>query len=260
MKAPASVEESDAVAVAGPYKIGFVPSKDRLVRNDTFVTPRELAESGAISAAFEEKIMLAHLDRAYAKFQNQAQVKAGETYVIYKTVRPIHHPVTKELFGYQSQVLGAAKVVAVEDKAATLEISQSLAPIERGALLGPWTQKVFRPVPVRPNRANLAGRIIASQVDVVTQMGEHHVVFVDRGQADGLEEGNVLTVVRSGDLYARDPYAAPWDPSLPKEPVGSLLVIDVKEKASAALVTRSLTELVIGDRFEMRADVGAGGN
>jgi hypothetical protein len=91
-------------------------------------------------------------------------------------------------------------------------------------------------------------------------MGEHHVVFVDRGQADGLEEGNVLTVVRSGDLYARDPYAAPWDPSLPKEPVGSLLVIDVKEKASAALVTRSLTELVIGDRFEMRADVGAGGN
>jgi hypothetical protein len=52
MKAPPSVEEKDAVAVAGPYKIGYVPSRTRYARHDTFVTPRELAESGAISASF----------------------------------------------------------------------------------------------------------------------------------------------------------------------------------------------------------------
>jgi hypothetical protein len=45
--------------------------------------------------------------------------------------------------------------------------------------------------------------------------------------------------------------------------VGELLVIDVKERASAALVTRSRTELLVGDRLEMRAvgqaTAGAGG-
>lgn len=261
MAEPPSEEESDAVAVSGPYKIAYVPPKSKYARHDTFVTPRELAESGAITAAFEEKIMLSTQDRAYAKFQGRADVKQGETYVVYKTERPIYHPDTKELWGYQSMVLGSAKVVAVEEKAATLIIQGSYDAIERGALLGPWTEKSYRPVARRPNRAAIDGRIIATQLDVITMAGEHHVVFVDRGAKDGVEEGNLFTVVRSGDLYGKDPYQAPWDPSLPKEDVGQLLVIDVKERASAALVTRSMKELVIGDRVEMRSeDGGSAGN
>lgn len=261
LKEPPSVDEQEAVAVAGPHKIGYVPPKAKWARHDTFVTPRELAESGAISAAFEEKLMLSSQDRAYARFQNAAEVKPGETYVVFKTERPIYHPITRELFGYQSSVLGSARVVAVDDKAATLVIKQTYDPIERGAMLGPWTEKFYRAVPRKPNRQALAGRIIASQADAITQVGEHHVVFVDRGHADGVEEGNVFTVVRSGDLYDRDPYTAPWDDRLPKEDVGNLLVIDVKERASAALVTRSLRELVIGDRVEMRSEgAGAGGS
>jgi hypothetical protein len=254
MKMPAPVEQSDAVAVAGPYKIGYVSPRSRFARRDTFITPRELAESGAISGAFEEKLMLSTLDRAYAKFERPAGVKVGETYVVYKTERPIYHPVTNELFGYQSAVLGAAKVVAVDDRAATLVIGQTLEPIERGAMLGPWTQKLFRPVERKPNRASLDGRIIGAQVDVVTMMGEHHVVFLDKGEKDGVEEGNVLAVVRSGDLYGRNPRRPAWDPKLPPENVGALLVVDVKERASAALVTRSMSELMVGDRVEMRPD------
>lgn len=257
----ASAEEQDAVGVSGPYRIGYVPPRSRFARRDTFVTPRELSESGAIRAAFEEKLMLSSQDRAYARFQRSAAVKPGETYVVYKTDRPIHHPVTGELFGYQSTVLGSAKVVAVNDKAATVVIAQSWDPIERGAMLGPWMERPYRPVPRKANRVALKGRIIATQADIITMVGEHHVVFVDKGQKDGVEEGNLLTVVRSGDLYHRDPYKAPWDSRLPKEDVGHLLVIDVKERASAALVTRSLMELIVGDRVEMRSDeAGSGGN
>ncbi len=257
LKEPAPVEEADAVAVVGPYKIAYVPPKTKWAQHDAFVTPRELAESGTITAAFEEKIMLSSQDRAYAKFQNRAEVKPGETYVVYKTERPIYHPVTKELWGYQSVVLGSAKVVAVEENAATLVIQQSFDSIERGALLGPWTEKFYRPVARKPNRQALDGRIIAARNDVLTSLGEHHVVFVDKGSKDGVEEGNVFTVVRSGDPYDQDPYKPQWDASLPKEDLGNLLVIDVKERASAALVTRSLKELIVGDRVEMRAEEGA---
>jgi hypothetical protein len=260
LTAPAGVEEAEAVAVAGPHKIGYVPPRATFVRRDTFVTPRELAESGSIRAAFEEKLMLSSLDRAYADFGDPAAVKVGESYVVYRTERPIYHPETNELFGYQSEILGTAKVVAVDDHAATLVIGQTLQPIERGALLGPWTQKLFRPVDRRPNQRSVKGRIIAAQVDVVTQMGEHHVVFLDKGEQDGVEEGNVFTVLRSGDQYGRDPHLPTFDGDLPIEAVGSLLVVDVKAKASAALVTRSLKELVVGDRVEMRADAGSGGN
>ncbi|BDG05926.1 LysM peptidoglycan-binding domain-containing protein [Anaeromyxobacter oryzae] len=261
INAPIKPVEPDGVAVAGPFKIGYVPPKQLMARHDTFVTPRELDESGAIKAAFDEKLMLTTLDRAYATFKQAAPVQKGETYVIYKTERTIQHPVTKELFGYQSVILGAAKVVAVDDKAVTLVITAANDPIERGAMLGPWTERFFRPVARKPNGRDLEGLIIASPVDVLTQFAEHQVVFIDRGTADGVEEGNVFNVVRSGDLSGRHPNTVPNDPSLPKETVGDLLVIDAREHASAALVTRSLSELLIGDHVEMRSAVaGAGGD
>jgi hypothetical protein len=263
MKAPVSVEDQEEVAVAGPYKIGFVPNKTLMARKDTFVTPREVEESGSLVAAFEEKLLLSKMDRAYAHFKNQAAAVPGETYVIYRTDRPVHHPITRELLGYQARILGLAKVVAVDAKAATLIIEHSVDTIERGDLLGPWTEKLLRPVTQRPNGRDLAGYIVGTRQDVLTMIGEQHVVFVDKGRADGVEEGNVFRVVRSGDLYGLEGDGIANDPNLPKEVIGDLLVIDVKETVSTVLVVRSLRELAVGDTVEMRAAPvtrGSGGN
>jgi hypothetical protein len=263
MKAPATAEEQDEVNVAGPYKIGYVAPRTIMARRDTFVTPREVEESGTLTAAFEEKRLLSTMDRAYAKFRSSADMIPGETYVVYRTARAIKHPVTGELIGYQSKLLGTAKAIKVDDKAVTVEIGLTNEPIERGDLLGPWTEKFLRPVQQRPNGRDLSGFIVGSQVDILTMVGESHVVFVDKGRADGVEEGNVFRVVRAGDPSRSTLNDPASDPSLPTEIVGDLLVIDVKENTSTALVTRSLRELTIGDRVEMRAaagGAGAGGN
>jgi hypothetical protein len=150
------------------------------------VTQRELDQSGSITAAFEDKLLLTVHDRAYARFANAAaQVKVGESYVLYRTERPVRHPVTGDLFGYKSSIIGAARVVAIEPKAVTVEITQAFEPIERGALVGPWVDRLVKHVQRRPNQRQLAGFIIASQQDLVSEIGEHHVVFVDKGRADG---------------------------------------------------------------------------
>lgn len=264
MKAPAPLDEQEEVNVAGPYKIGYVAPKTIMSRRDTFVTPREVAESGSLVAAFEEKRWLSTADKAYARFKSSADLVPGETYVVYRTTREIKHPVTGELLGYQTKLLGTAKATKVDDKAVTVEIGVTNDIIERGDLLGPWTEKFLRPVQQRPNGRDLAGHIVGSQVDILTMVGESHVVFVDKGRADGVEEGNVFRVVRAGDPYRAAFGTIPHDPSLPKEIIGDLLVIDVKETTSTALVTRSLRELAIGDKVEMHISPavagGAGGN
>jgi hypothetical protein len=131
-------------------------------------------------------------------------------------------------------------------------IASSYEPIERGDLLGPWVAKPFRSVPSKPNAKNLSGFIVTSPIEGILQMAEHQVVFVDQGKAEGVEEGNRFTVVRSGDPRGKPPNEPLRDDALPNEDVGALVVIDVKEHASAALVLRSLMELNAGDRVEMR--------
>jgi len=68
-----------------------------------------------------------------------------------------------------------------------------------------------------------------------------------------VEEGNTFNVVRSGDPLGGDTRAVIDTGRLPDETIGSLLVVDVKDSVSTALVTRSLNELMLGDRVEMRA-------
>jgi len=253
MKKPQDYGEGDDVAVVGPYRIGYVAPKGTYARHDTFVTQRELEESGVIKSAFSDKLMLSLHDRAYVTFKQPNQVKRGEVYTIYRTDRPVKHPVTGELFGYQSTIVGAGRVVAADDKAVTLEISGAFDPIERGDYVGPWNDKIVRQVRRRPNTRDMNGYIIAAKEDVLSEFGEHHVVFIDKGKADGVEEGNVFSVKRSGDPLGRTPNEIQNDPTLPDEDVGSLLVVDAQQTSSTALVVRSLRELYVGDRVEMHA-------
>ncbi len=261
MKAPAPVEEQDEVAVVGPYKVGYVAPKTIMIRRDSFVTPTQVEESGSIIAAFEEKLMLSTSDRAYATFKGEPPSKLGETYLVYETVRPIQHPISGDLVGYQTRVLGTAVVVARDPKAVTIVITGSLAPIERGALLGPWTEKPFRPVKARAATKDLDGFIVGTRQEVLTQIAEQGVVFIDKGLVDGVEEGNVFKVMRSGDPYGlpltKEQLSPPNDPSLPPEVLGELMVIDVKETTSTALVMKSRRELLIGDVVELRVPGGA---
>ncbi len=73
-----------------------------------------------------------------------------------------------------------------------------------------------------------------------------------------MEEGNTFKVLRSGDRSREPPDRPIYDARLPLEVVGALVVFDVKERNSSAFVARSLFELYVGDRVEMRPAGAAG--
>jgi len=245
----------------GPYKVGYVAPRGTLGRRDTFVTERELDEAGEIQAAFEDKLLLTLHDRLYARFRDPALPRVGQSYTIFRTVRPVKHPRTGELIGYQTALVGTARAVASDAKATTVVVTQASDPIERGDRLSPSAEKLLKMVARRPNQRRIEGLIAATEHEANWLSGEQHLVFLDKGRADGVEEGNVFTVVRAGDPYGHEisveNMSIPEDRRLPSEDIGELLVLDSKERFATALVVRSLRELFAGDRVEMRV-AGAG--
>ncbi len=93
----------------------------------------------------------------------------------------------------------------------------------------------------------------------IRQRGTDYVV-IDEGSSNGTFVGPVRLspqaprVVRSGDLLNADHDAPLHDAALPDESVGSLLVVDVQETSSTALVVKSQRELFVGDAVELRTD------
>ena len=261
LEMPRQIAEDDTVAVVGPYRIAQAPTKPAPIRRDTFMTRMQLEEAGRIVGAFEEKLILTHLDKIYARFRDPGSVKVGQTFAIYRSEGPVHHPKTGESVGYKTLILGQARVTRLGEKAVTLIVTAAYDPIDRGDYLGPWSEKLIKAIQLRPNQASVEGYIVAVTPSVLTNLGEANVVYLDKGQADGVQEGNTFQVLRSGDRSKEPPDRPIYDANLPTEVVGTLVVFDVKERNSTAFISRSIVEVYVGDRVEMRParPAGSGG-
>jgi LysM repeat protein len=259
-----------SVSVAG--RLSFVPPPALSVRASGLVTPDELKRAGLIDASFEEKQMLATYDQAYIRFTTDVPANVGEKLLIFRPDEgvTINDPVTHRKLAERTKTVGEVTVLAVNGKSATVQVGRVWDEIERGDRVRPWTDQSKRIAP-RPNRTALEGVIISGVNPTLTTFGEANEVFINKGSKDGVEEGNTFSVVRKGDGLGTTGAgfvsytggaagASAKKVNLPDEVVGLLIVVDVKDRISTAVVVKSIRELEAGERVAMRSATTAGGN
>jgi hypothetical protein len=261
---PTSADNSAAYAGGNPTaKDGTPMMADRLaamasnavvLREIGFIEANDLAQAATISGSREEKMILASSDQAYLRFPKERPLKAGERYSVFETDldNPVKDPDTGKTYGYLVRVRGDIVV----DQIAGADIARGtitdvVDTVERGARVSAAIRQ-FRRVEPRPSEVNLEGRIIASFSPAQFLAAERFVVL-NRGRRDGVQVGNRTFVIRRGDGYRA--VLEDWekmDPTMPKEVVGEVWVIDVRENASVAWIARSTKELRVGEVLEMR--------
>ena len=116
-----------------------------------------------------------------------------------------------------------------------------------------WMPELNKKVSPRPNAVELRGYIVDSRMGL-SFLGERHVVFIDQGSSQGVEEGNVFDVVRRWDGLmglGEDFDPEQWNEDFPVEIFGRILVVDARPTSSTGFVIASLRELRPGDRIIM---------
>ena len=248
--APAPAPKSASATPAARILGGARRPTGVVLRQTGFVEPGELAQAGKIVGSKEEKLMLGTLDEAYVKMTADRTFQVGERYTVYKPTRPVKHPITGKLLGHMVEIYGDAEVRAVTDgKIARVAIVDSINPIERGYLVGPLKRqfKVVQPV---ADKADLSGMVVAT-LRPHELVGEEDLVFIDRGKDDGVELGNRFLVVRRGDGYEPLLSKGPMDDKrFPRETIGEIVVVDLRDHLSTGIVTNSVVESRVGDRVE----------
>lgn len=243
---PPQDQDTDVEATA---RIGYVAPGTQVVQTAGFITPHELQQSGEVVGSSEEKTLLAFNDPVYMKFA-RAKPRPGDNLVVFRTTQEVHHPVTGDLVGYLTVLRGTVKVTVSGRLLITGRIDKSFTTIERGDLVGPWGEKFLRNVSIKENERSLGGFILATLTPELLNIGEGHLVFVDKGRKDGVQEGNTFDVIEKRDGLEED-YTARWVQGFPVETIGKLLIVDTKETASEALVINSVRELIVGDHVQM---------
>ena len=249
-------------AIAGDDEVQMVRlpvevKTKEIVLRDGFVTPKEVEAAGTLVGSYAESELLSPPDVVYLEFKDKSAVQVGASYLVFRTADKIYHPRSGKFLGYQTQVLGTLKVNRTSDPKVRATLEKSFDEIGRGALIGPARERLFETVSPVPNATALQNLMVVAILNTnVTMTGEHSRVLVDAGSAQGVQLGNVFTVIRQGDPILSDVGVDPsanQDTSLPVEDVARCMAVDVRETVTTCLLIRSLREVVPGDRAEMRA-------
>ena len=223
------------------------------LRQTGFIEPNELETSGKIIASKEEKLMLATDDEAYVEYKKGSTPKVGERLSIYRPDRVMRHPTSGKKLGYVVQIYSDAEVISVTSgKIARIKLRDSMDPSERGYRVGPLRRQ-FKIVESKRDGSPIEGVIIDTLQLAAGLVGTDMLIFLDRGRKNGLDVGNRLLITRRGDGYVPILSKGPIDnKTFPRETIGEILIVDVRDALSTGIVTKSVKEARVGDRVETR--------
>jgi hypothetical protein len=194
------------------------------------------------------KIGLTERDIVYLSKGSNSGVKAGELYSIHHASYTVRHPANGRKIGTKVETLGWLQVILVQENSATAVVETACLDLHAGDYLRPF-EKVNVPLVVtRPPATRLtppSGKLNQYVVDIAldaTIAGEGHLLTIDAGSESGVAPGNVFSVFRID--YPSVP--------TPRNVVGELTVVAVREKTATAKVTYSADAIMVGDVIELR--------
>ncbi|HSW20683.1 MAG TPA: LysM domain-containing protein [Ramlibacter sp.] len=222
-----------------------------------------------IVATTDERVLLTRGDRAYARASTGAPLKEGATvasdrYRVFRNATPLRDPVTRAVLGYEAQFLGRAELVRGEGVQmvrasngesssmpvpATLDIVSAREEMRVGDRLLPEPPRQLTSyVPRAPSAPMQGGAIVSMYGDAVGVAAQNQVVVVNKGTADGIENGHVLAILKSGaQLLDRSQPGERQQIKLPDERNGLMMVFRTFDKLSYALILESNEGVKIGD-------------
>ena len=219
------------VVEGGTYNI-------RHLRASGMISASELSRAGSILDGQSKQVMLSVGDVIYVSLKEPAA--PGDLYSVFKPKQKISHPITKAILGNKIEKLGRLEIITYSENVATAKIIEAFNAISRGDPVRPWV-KLPEEITIRESAIDLDGYIVTAKEET-TIYGQGNVVYIDLGTSSGLETGN--TFIAYKPEYIKDTY------TIPAVTIGRLLVFEVKENTSSAIIVDSIEEMRSGTKIK----------
>ncbi|WP_339080715.1 LysM peptidoglycan-binding domain-containing protein [Pseudomonas sp. TMP9] len=214
-----------------------------LLSNRIVDTPEQFQGAPYVVAGDAERVVSGAGDRVYARGVFD---EAAPAYGIFRQGKTYTDPETKEFLGINADDIGSGQIVAEEGDVGTLVLTRSTQEVRLGDRLFATEERAINSsfMPSEPT-----GEINGVILDVprgVTQIGQFDVVTINRGVRDGLREGNVLAIYKTGETV-RDRVTGE-SVKIPDERSGLLMVFRAYDKLSYGLVLGASRSLELMDK------------
>ncbi len=213
-------------------KVGFL--------GDDPITPH-----GEIFKVYGNHELISQGDMIYIKPQGLTDLVVGKHYNIYRLIGPVMDQPTGKKVGYQHYLTGVVEILQTEEKFSVGRVTRSFRSIRTGQKLMPYQERSPMIQWVKSLK-NMEGRIIISE-EGEEIMGEHSVVFIDKGKKDGIAKGQSYNIFSQEEAVIDE--FTHEKVTLPPVIYGQLLVIHTEPNTATVLITQSKKAVRAGDYF-----------
>ncbi|MFV0454714.1 MAG: LysM peptidoglycan-binding domain-containing protein [Pseudomonas sp.] len=214
-----------------------------LLSNRIIDSAEQFEAAPYIVAGNAERVISGSGDRIYGRgaFEDGMAV-----YGIFRQGKTYFDPDTEEFLGINADDVGTAEILDMEGDIATMMLTRVTQEARIGDRLFPNEERAVNStfMPSEPE-----GEIKGVILDVprgVTQIGQFDVVTLNKGARDGIKDGNVLAVYKTGETV-RDRVTGE-NVKIPDERAGLLMVFRTYEKLSYGLVLQATRSLAVQDK------------
>lgn len=217
---------------------------NNFLSRNRLVTQEEIDGAPYVVAGYEKRLLSGSGDNFYAR----GQFDETPAYGLYRIGEPYVDPETDELLGIRAQDVGSAKLKTVEGDIGTLLATRTVEEVRVGERLFPHEERRLESTfyPSAPE-SDVEGVIMAVEGGI-SQVGHLDVVAINRGDREGLTEGNVLAIFKRGETITDK--VAKEKITLPHERAGLLMIFRTFEKMSYGLVLNAERPLAVNDIVE----------
>lgn len=223
-----------------------------LLNNRIMDVKDDFKEAPYVLTGAAERVLSGNNDRVYVR----GELDEAEGYDIFRQGREYKDPKTGELLGYNADYVGSGRVIErterdkeldpATERIATLNLTRSFQEVVAGDRVFESEERSIRSRFMPSAPAHEVDGVILDVPRGISQIGRFDVVTLNLGEQDGMKEGNVLAVYKTGETV-RDQVTRQMV-KVPDERAGELMVFRVYERISYALVLRSERNLEVLDK------------
>ena len=228
-----------------------------------------IEQAPRLVATTDQRVLMAAGDRVYARGNPDAPLstKPGQprSFRVFREAIPLKDPVTGEVLGYEARYLGNAELARSETTEeisdgkgnlkqepvpATVDITSTKEEIRAGDRMLPEPPRTFKNYIPHEPQTSVNARVVSIYGSTpVAVAGQNQVVAINRGTAQGMEPGPVLTLLTQGDRVRDTTAEGKPTIKLPSEHNGLAMVFLTFERVSYALLLDVRTGVRVGDRL-----------
>ena len=194
-----------------------------------------------------DHMILGSHDVLYLRLKSPGDVAPGDLFTIYRRAHKVFHPTTGQYLGHLVNRLAVVQVSQIDKDLTTVQIMRSYAAVSPGDPVMKFVPPTDEGAAVdQLSAGDVEGRVVEfqSNMGIMNLVAQRNIVYLDRGRDDGIRSGDRMEIVRSGG-------------SLPQRVVGELKILSMEDRTATALITKSISRILKGDRFRVKVHAPA---